>query len=91
MTASIIALIKDAPVTVAMFDHDMRYVAASREWSNVFFGGDRDLTGLLHYETYPGAMERWGWAHRRGLSGEVIHVEQDELGSELINYAAESK
>ncbi len=69
--------IEHAPVALAMFDREMRYISASRRWSKNFNLGERDLTGMLHYEVFPDLPERWKDAHRRGLTGEVLKEEAD--------------
>jgi len=69
--------IEHAPVALAMFDRDMRYLSASRRWLSYFCLGDRDLIGQLHYEVFPNHPERWKIAHRRGLAGEIVREEED--------------
>ena len=63
-----------APVAMAMFDREMRYIAASRRWSSNYNLGDRDLRGLSHYDVFPDLPDHWRTVHRRGLNGEVIAV-----------------
>jgi PAS domain S-box-containing protein len=68
-----------APVSIAMFDRDMRYISASRRWGEAHHVGDRDLTGLSHYEMFPEIGEEWKDAHRRGLVGEVLRSACDRF------------
>ena len=69
--------IKHAPAALAMFDTRMRYLQVSRRWMADFRLGDRDLTGLSHYEVFPELSAHWKEAYRRGLSGEVMRNESD--------------
>lgn len=69
--------IEHAPVALAMFDRDMRYLSASRRWLLDHNLEGRDLFGLSHYEILD-IPERWKEAHRRGLAGEVVGVEEDQ-------------
>lgn len=69
--------IRHAPVALAMFDTKMRYLQVSHRWMADFHLGDRDLTGLCHYEVFPELSADWKEAHRRGLTGEVMRNESD--------------
>ncbi len=69
--------IEQAPVSIAMFDRDMRYVAASARWRSDFGLDDVNLVGRSHYEVFPDIPERWKEAHRRALAGEILREEQD--------------
>jgi len=71
------AFIEDAPVAVAMFDHDIRYLAASRRWTTDYGFGHSDLTGLGLYDQIPHLPEKWKDTHRRGLEGEKQHLGED--------------
>ena len=68
--------IEHAPVALAMFDRQMRYLSSSRRWSSDFELGNRDLRGLSIYEVYE-ISEKWREAHRRGLAGEVLGEEEE--------------
>jgi two-component system, cell cycle sensor histidine kinase and response regulator CckA len=65
------------PASLAMFDREMRYMAVSRRWSVEYLGGSECVLGQSHYELFPECPERWRVAHRRGLAGEIVRVEED--------------
>lgn len=71
--------IAHAPVALAMFDRDMRYVAVSRHWLNDYGLGDRDILGHSHYEIFPEIPARWKEIHRRGLAGEASRTDEDRF------------
>ncbi len=75
----LLLFVGQAPVAIAMFDHDMRYVASSRRWNSDHGVGDANLAGRSHYEIFPEILERWKIAHRRGLAGETVREEEDLL------------
>jgi len=71
------AFIEHAPVAVAMFDREIRYLAASRRWMTDYGFGHSDLTGICLYDLIPNLPEKWRESHRRGLAGEKQHLGED--------------
>ena len=72
-------LVEQAPLAFAVFDRQMRYVAASRRWLSDYGLVGRDLRGISHYEVFPEIPDHWRDAHRRGLNGEVVRAEEDRF------------
>jgi PAS domain S-box-containing protein len=72
----LLAIISEAPVAMAMFDREMRYLGHSQRWlANL--GHTAPVVGRLHYEVDPDVPERWREVHRRGLAGEVLSSPED--------------
>ncbi|UII32947.1 PAS domain S-box protein [Fulvivirga ulvae] len=69
-------IIEEAPHAIAMFDRNMRYIAASRQWLNDYDIKYADLTGLSHYDVFPEIGEEWKKIHRECLHGAVNTCEE---------------
>jgi len=70
-------LVDWAPVSIAMFDRDMRYVELSQGWRDDCQIGSRNVVGLTHYELFPDLPERWKEVHKRCLAGATERCEAD--------------
>jgi len=70
-------LVAQAPITVAMFDRNMNYLATSRRWIAEYGRGHDDLTGLNHYDIKYDMPDYWREVHRKALAGEAQDCEED--------------
>ncbi len=71
--------IEHAPVALAVFDRDMRFLMVSRRWITDFNLEDRTLIGEPLADLFPGIAARWQEAHRLCLAGQIVRNEQDEF------------
>ncbi len=69
--------IEQAPAAMAMFDREMRYLAASARW-RADFGLRRDLVGKSYYDVFPELGEEIRNIHRRALAGESASRQADK-------------
>lgn len=69
--------IRHAPVALALFDRDMRYLEVSDRWLSDYRLDARKILGRSHYEVFAGFPERWKEVHRRALQGEILRMDED--------------
>lgn len=70
--------IQHTPAAVAMFDAQLRFMAASRRWYQEY-GLRGNLVGRRFDEVFPDSPQRWAEIHRRALEGEVLRAEDDSF------------
>lgn len=68
-----------APVALAMFDTEMRYLIASDRWLSDYHLSRETLRGRSHYEVFPDLPERWKEVHGRCLAGAVERANEDQF------------
>ena len=74
----LVGMIEHLPTAVALFDYDVRYLAASAQWLRSR-GCPSDYRGRRLYELEPQMHERWRVVHRRALEGEELEGDEDEV------------
>lgn len=72
-------LFERAPSAIAVFDRDMRYLAASRRWYEDYELGDQQILGRCHYDVFPDVPHRWKAEHAKCLAGETLLCDEDHL------------
>jgi PAS domain S-box-containing protein len=70
--------IDDAPNAAAMFDRDMRYLAASAHWLTTY-ELTRNVIGASHYDVFPELPEEWKAGCVRALAGEATVHKDDRF------------
>lgn len=70
-------LVEQAPAAIAMFDQDMRYIAASQRWVDDYQLNNQHLIGRSHYDVFPELPSRWKEVHHRGIRGESLSADDD--------------
>lgn len=70
-------MIEQAPISIAMFDRDMNYMATSDRWLADYGAGLATLTGRNHYEVWPDISDAWKQVHRNGMAGIVTKSDSD--------------
>ncbi|MBI1251475.1 MAG: PAS domain-containing protein [Alphaproteobacteria bacterium] len=68
-----------APVALAMFDRDMRYLRVSPQWIADYGLTNQVLLGRTHYEVFPEIPDRWRSLHQRCLGGETLSHPGEEF------------
>lgn len=71
--------IEHAPAALAMFDREMRYIAASKRWLEDNKVTLKEIIGAVHYDVVPDIPEEWKKIHRRGLNGESLKDDDDKF------------
>ncbi|HLP50994.1 MAG TPA: PAS domain S-box protein, partial [Chitinophagales bacterium] len=68
--------VEQAPNALAMFDTEMRYMAASRKWLEDYNLVGKNIIGYSHYEIFPEIGDDWKAIHRECLNGAINQTEE---------------
>lgn len=71
-------LVENVPVALAMFDCDLRYLLANRQWVSDFgLQEELPLLGRSQFEVFPNLHPGWRSVYDRALQGHVVRSEND--------------
>ncbi|MFP4007277.1 MAG: PAS domain S-box protein [Spirulinaceae cyanobacterium] len=70
------SFVKYAPAAMAMFDREMRYLAASERWLQDY-QLNSEIIGKSHYDIFPEIPDYWRDIHQRCLNGAVEQCDED--------------
>jgi PAS domain S-box-containing protein len=75
------SFVEHTPAAVAMFDKELRYIAASKRWHHDYRLGHQTIIGRHHYDVFPEIRERKDWqeVHQRCLAGAVERRDEDRF------------
>jgi len=71
--------ISQAPLAIAMFDKELKYLAVSTKWMSDNRLGDRYVIGRSHYEVFPEIGEKWKKIHKECLAGATRSKKEDKF------------
>lgn len=69
--------IQEAPLAIAMLDHNMCYINCSNKWREDYGLEETAIIGRSHYEIFPEISQEWKDMHQRCLAGETLRRHED--------------
>ena len=72
-------LVENAPIAMAMFDSQMRYLLANRRWLDDFKLQNIEIIGRSQYEIFPSLHPGWRHVYERSLQGQVVRSDRDAV------------
>ena len=77
--ASLINMVRNMPMAVAMFDTDMNYIVISEQWLKDEGLTEKGIIGKGHYEANPNLPEHWKQVHKDCLLGSTKSVDKEQI------------
>lgn len=71
--------IDGSPFAIAMFDTQMRYIAASNRWIEDYNLKGQEIHGKSHYDVFPEINDELKELHKRALAGSILRGDDDEF------------
>jgi len=68
--------IEQAPSAIAMFDTEMKYMAASQKWHQDYGLVGQPIIGKSHYEVFPEIGDDWKNIHQKCLKGAIDQTDE---------------
>lgn len=69
--------IEHSPVSLAMFDTEMKYISTSRRWIDDHNIAGQEIIGKNRYEIEPGIPQHWKDVHQKCLKGAIEKKDED--------------
>ncbi len=70
---------EQTPTAIAMFDTDMKYMAASEKWKEEYGLQDKQINGVSHFSLYKMDEEFWKPVLKKCLNGENLEGKEDQF------------
>ena len=71
-------VVEHAPVAIAVFDREMRYLLVNRQWVSEFnLEAMGPLVGRVQYEVFPALHHGWRQVYERAMQGHVVRSDRD--------------
>lgn len=77
--ASLINMVRNTPMAVAMFDLEMRYLVISEPWMQHEGIPEEELIGKCHYDIVPELPDHWRKVHQDCLKGATRENDKEKL------------
>jgi hypothetical protein len=95
MLDALAVLVEHTPVAIAMFDRQMRYILANRQWVKEFnLSQALPLVGKSQYEVFPKLHPGWKHLYERTLQGYTMrsdHAVQVATGAAPVLFRCEAR
>lgn len=72
-------LAENAPVAMAIFDKEMRYLFANQKWHEVFQLEKTEIVGRSQYDVFPSLHPGWRHVYERAFTGQVVRSDRDTV------------
>jgi len=72
-------LAENAPVAMAIFDREMKYLYANQRWLEVFRLEQTELINRSQYEVFPSLHPGWRHVYERALAGQIVRSDRDTV------------
>lgn len=72
-------IVKHDPNAIAVFNHDLQYIAVSDRFLKDYEVKAEDIIGKHHYEVFPEIPQRWKDIHQRCLAGAIERNDDDSF------------
>ena len=95
MLDTLAVVVENTPVAIAMFDRQMRYILANRQWVKEFnLSQSLPLAGKSQYEVFPKLHPGWKQLYERALQGYTMrsdHAVQVATGAAPVLFRCEAR